>query len=183
MGVFTSHLRYHGTTAREPYEYPEVADLARQWLRLRYALIPYLAREGRKATQTGYPVLRALIFHHQDDPICWSIDDQFYCGDAFLVAPVMNSSGLRDVYLPAGEWVDFWSGEVLSGGGWLKHVAHSLALMPVFVKKGSIIPIYPEIVQHTGQMEMQKIRELHFDATYSGFQTSILGSIIHLDEI
>lgn len=182
MGVFTSHLRYHGTTAREPYEYPEVADLARQWLRLRYALIPYLAREGRKATQTGYPVLRALIFHHQDDPICWSIDDQFYCGDAFLVAPVMNSSGLRDVYLPAGEWVDFWSGEVLSGGGWLKNVAHSLALMPVFVKKGSIIPIYPEIVQHTGQMEMQKIRELHFDATYSGFRTSILGSIIHLGD-
>ncbi|MGE4526273.1 MAG: alpha-xylosidase [Sphaerochaeta sp.] len=182
MGVFTSHLRYHGTTAREPYEYPEVADLARQWLRLRYALIPYLAEAGSKAVHTGYPVVRALVFHHQDDPMCWSIDDQFYCGDVFLIAPVMNSTGRRDVYLPAGEWVDFWSGDVVSGGIWLKDVAYSLALLPVFVKKDSVIPIYPELVQHTGQMEKHKIRELRFDATYSGFQTSILGTIIHLGD-
>lgn len=182
MGVFTSHLRYHGTTAREPYEYPEVADLARAWLNLRYALIPYLAEEGRKATQSGYPVVRALIFHHQDDPACWSIDDQFYCGDAFLVAPVMNSFGLRDVYLPDGQWVDFWSGEVLAGGVWLKDVSHSLALLPVFVKKDSVIPIYPELVQHTGQMEMQKIQELRFDETYTGFQNSLLGSLIQFGD-
>ena len=94
----------------------------------------------------------------------------------------MNSFGLRDVYLPSGQWVDFWTGEVLSGGVWLKHVSHSLALLPVFVKKDSVIPIYPELVQHTGQMEMQKIQELRFDETYTGFQNSLLGSLIQFDE-
>jgi alpha-D-xyloside xylohydrolase len=64
----------------------------------------------------------------------------------------------------------------------LKDVACSLALLPVFVKKDSVIPVYPELVQHTGQMEKHKIRELRFDATYLGFQTSILGTIIHLGD-
>ena len=180
MGVFTSHLRYHGTTAREPYEYPEVADLARQWLRLRYALIPYLAQEGRKATQTGYPVVRALIFHHQDDPLCWSIDDQFYCGDAFLVAPVMNSEGIRDVYLPAGEWVDFWNGDVMQGGVWLKDVTCPLALLPVFVKKDAVIPLPGACSAY--RADGSQDQKLSFDASYTGFKTSVLGTMIPLGE-
>ncbi|MDT4761058.1 alpha-xylosidase [Sphaerochaeta sp. PS] len=180
LGVFTSHLRYHGTTPREPYEYPEVADLVREWLKLRYALIPYLAEEGKKATQTGYPVVRALIFHHEDDPVCWSIDDQFYCGDSFLVAPVMNHSGIRDVYLPFGDWVDFWSGKAISGGVWLRNLDNPLALLPIFMKRDSVIPIYPEVVQCTSQMEMCKIEALRFDDTYTGFHTSLLGQIIQL---
>lgn len=180
MGVFTSHLRYHGTTPREPYEYPQVADIVRKWLDLRYALIPYLAEEGHKAIHTGYPLLRALIFHHSDDPICWTIDDEFYCGDSLLIAPVMNKEGIRDVYLPSGEWVDFWSGEVVPGGVWLKNTLSPLELLPVFVKKGSTISVYPEIVQCTKEMDLAKIKGIQFDDTYGGFLSSILGKGIHL---
>jgi hypothetical protein len=39
-----------------------------------------------------------------DDPLCWTIDDQFYCGEDLLVAPLFNAEGRRDVYLPAGRW-------------------------------------------------------------------------------
>ena len=169
MGVFTSHLRYHGTTAREPYEYPEVADIARKWLNLRYALIPYLAEEGTKAITSGYPLLRALIFHHSDDPVCWSIDDEFYCGDSFLIAPVMNGEGIRDVYLPCGNWTDFWNGEVIAGGVWLKNVVSPLEQIPVFVKTGAEISVYPETVQSTMEMDLLKVRKIKFDDTYKGF--------------
>ena len=180
MGVFTSHLRYHGTTAREPYEYPEVADIVRKWLNLRYALIPYLAEEGKKVTKSGYPLLRALIFHHSDDPLCWSIDDEFYCGDSFLIAPVMNSEGVRDVYLPSGTWTDFWNGEVLQGGVWLKNVTSPLEHIPVFVKTGAEIPFYPEIVQSTTEMDLSKILKIRFDDSYRGISSTIVGKIIDL---
>ncbi|HKM07514.1 MAG TPA: alpha-xylosidase, partial [Sphaerochaeta sp.] len=180
MGVFSSHLRYHGTTPREPYEYPDIADIARQWLNLRYALIPYLAAEGSKATKSGYPLLRALIFHHSDDPLCWSIDDEFYCGDSFLVAPVMNKEGIRDVYLPSGSWIDFWTGQSIDGGVWLKNVVSPLERLPVYVKKGSVIPVYPEIVQSTVEMDLSKVQKIRFDGTYEGFSSSILGETIQL---
>lgn len=180
LGVFTSHLRYHGTTAREPYEYPEIADIVRKWLNLRYALIPYLANEGTKAVRTGYPVLRALIFHHQDDMQCWNIDDEFYCGDSFLVAPVMNSDNVRDVYLPEGNWTDFWSGKVFKGGVWLKKVQCPMELMPVYVKRNMDISVYPEAVLNTKEMDMSKVRKIVFDDTYTGFQNSILGKHIEL---
>jgi len=175
MGVFTSHLRYHGTTAREPYEYPGAADIERKWLNLRYALIPYLAGEGLKATTSGYPVLRALIFHHSDDAVCWTIDDEFYCGDSFLVAPVMNDEGVRDVYLPQGDWTDFWTGETISGGHWLKNVASPLERMPVYAKRGAEISVYPEIVQSTKEMDMSKVAKMRFDGSYAGFGKTAAG--------
>lgn len=180
MGVFTSHLRYHGTTEREPYEYPEVADTVRQWLNLRYALIPYVAAEGKKTTQTGYPVLRSLIFHHGNDTQCWTIDDEYYFGESFLIAPVMNSGGVRDVYLPEGLWIDFWSGEEMKGGIWLQKIKSPLERMPVYVKKGAEIPVYPEIVQSTAEMDMSRVQKIRFDAGYKGFTASLLGKHISL---
>ncbi len=180
MGVFTSHLRYHGTNEREPYEYPAIADIARKWLNLRYALVPYLAEQGRAAVASGYPTLRALLFHHFDDPACWSIDDEFYCGDAFLVAPVMNSEGVRDVYLPAGEWVDFWTGERRAGPAWLKGVESPLERMPVFARYGASVPVYPDIVQSTKDMDPSRVATISFDGTYRGLAASVIGKNIAL---
>ena len=181
FGVFTSHLRYHGSYSREPYEYPAVADTVREWLKLRYALIPYIVEQGNKATETGFPVLRALIFHHADDPMCWNIDDEYYFGDAFLVAPVMNDEGIRDVYLPAGSWVDFWTGEnIESEGKWLKNVKSPLARLPLFVRKGSVISVYPESVECTDEMDLNKSVKIKFDGTFKGLSDSCLGKFISL---
>lgn len=180
VGVFTSHMRYHGTNPREPYLYPEVSDLVREWLKLRYALIPYLDEQGKKAVSSGYPVLRALIFHHYDDPFCWYIDDQFYCGDQLLIAPILNPEGIRNVYLPAGQWTDFWTGEVIEGPVMLKDVKAELSRIPVYCATGSKISVYPEVVQHTGEMDLNKTVHLNFDQTYRGFDQSILGKIIKI---
>lgn len=180
FGVFTSHLRYHGSNAREPYEFPEVADIVRKWLNLRYSLIPYIIQEGGKSTTSGYPMLRALIFHHEDDPVCWNIDDEYYFGDSFIVAPIINSEGIRDVYLPKGSWTNFWTGKVITGPIWLKDTFNPLEKIPIYVKTGTEIPVYPEIVQSTKEMDFVKNVHINFDSSYSGFSNSILGKLIDL---
>lgn len=180
VGVFTSHIRYHGASPREPYEYPKVMDIVREWWKLRYALIPYFVEQGEKVTKTGYPFLRALLFHHPDDPYCWYIDDEFYCGDNLLIAPVINPEGKRDIYLPEGYWTDFWTGEVIKGPVKMKNVIAPLSRIPVFCVTGSKIPVYPKSVQHTGQIDFTKVEYIVFDETYRGFAKSILGENIKL---
>jgi len=103
-GVFSSHMRYHGLTPREPWEYPGVADIVRQWLRFRYSLIPYIVAESDRCCKSGLPLLRALVFDWTDDPAVWCISDQYLFGSDFMICPVFNKSGIRNVYLPEGKW-------------------------------------------------------------------------------
>ena len=117
----------------------------REWLKLRYALIPYFLREAEQAVSSGLPIFRSLVFHHEEDPVAWTIEDEFYCGGTFLVAPIISATGARSVYLPAGEWIDFWTGERsgarLPFAAWSSpfHGCRSLSV-------GAVIPYYPEPV-------------------------------------
>ena len=156
FGVFSSHLRYHGSAKREPWYYPKIAHIIKKWWKLRYKLIPYIVEQSEKTTRTGFPVLRPLIMQHPDDRTCRHIDDQYYFGDNMLVAPVMNAENKRDIYLPEGKWVHFFSGEVYEGRQWLRDQYVPLEEMPVFVKCGASIPMYPEDVCCTDQMDLSK---------------------------
>lgn len=171
FGVFSSHIRYHGTSKREPWHYPAIAPLVRKWWRLRYALIPYILQESRKAIAGGEPLVQAMVFHHPDDPTVLHIDDQYYFGDDILVAPVMSSDNVRDVYLPEGKWVDFFTGEVKTGARWLKGVVTPMENMPVFVRHGSRIPFYPEPVECTDEMDLGKTRHVTVDDSFRGVWT------------
>jgi alpha-D-xyloside xylohydrolase len=168
FGVFSSHIRYHGTNKREPWHYPAIAPAVKRWWRLRYTLLPYILEQSRKAVSSGYPLLRALLMHHPDDPICWHIDDEYYFGDSFLVAPVMSDDNRRDIYLPAGEWVNLFSGEHFEGGRYYKDVETPLEEMPVFVRPGASIPLYPEDVDCTDDMDMTKTTQLVIDEAFKG---------------
>jgi alpha-D-xyloside xylohydrolase len=181
VGVFSSHIRYHGTSAREPYEYPDVCDIVRRWFNLRYCLIPYIIDEAAKAIKGGYPLMRAMIFHHQHDRLCWHTDDQYYFGDSLLVAPVLDKTCVRDVYLPEGAWVDFWSGETIEGAVMLKDVKVPLERIPVFARRDSAIRMYPHVVQSTSEMDMDKCVFLRFDGNYKGLGSSILGDVAQFD--
>ncbi len=180
FGVFSSHLRYHGTTPREPYAYPAVADIARKWLKLRYALIPYIVAQAAKTIKTGLPLLRALVLAHEEDPTCWHIDDEYLFGSDFLVAPIMNAAGIRNVYLPVGGWVDFWTGELIEGPCWLKEVAVELERMPLYVRQGAKVPVYPKPVSSTADMDLELAETLIFDTGYHGISETIVGSITGL---
>jgi alpha-D-xyloside xylohydrolase len=166
LGVFSSHLRYHGASKREPYEFPNVKDTVKRWWKLRYGLIPYIYEQSVKVTQSGYPMLRALALHHHDDKTCWHIDDQYYFGDDIMVAPVMNAEGKRDIYLPRGRWVGFFDGKIYNGNRWLKDELVPLAQMPVFVRYGANIPMYFGRVSSTGDVDWSKTEKVVFAAGY-----------------
>jgi alpha-D-xyloside xylohydrolase len=164
FGVFSSHIRYHGSHKREPWHYPAIAPIVRKWWNIRYKLIPYLLEQSEIATQTGFPLLRALYLHHPKDKTCRHIDDQYYFGENILVAPLVNAGGKRDVYLPEGEWINFFNGKAYTGKQWLKDLQTPLEQMPVFVKYGASIPVYPEVVSCTDEMDLNKTINLIFDA-------------------
>jgi alpha-D-xyloside xylohydrolase len=178
FGVFSSHLRYHGTSKREPYAYPEVAALIRRWFRLRYALIPYLLKQAEEVTRTGFPLLRAMLFHCPEDKVVWHIDDQYFFGDDFLVAPVMNAMNFRDVYLPEGIWVNFFTGEKTKGPCWIKDMECPLNQMPVWVRLYAVLPVYPEVVSCTDEMDFSKVMELKIDETFEGIKKSVLADLL-----
>lgn len=174
FGVFSSHLRYHGTSPREPWEFPAVSHILREWLRLRYALIPYIVEQAKSSIRTGMPLLRALCLHHPKDRLAWAIDDEYYFGEDFLVAPVMSSTNRRTIYLPDGKWVDFWSGEIVEGPVQLIDREYPLERLPLFVRHGSVIPVYPEPVQSTDDMDMNKVVKLEIGDSFSGVGESCL---------
>jgi alpha-D-xyloside xylohydrolase len=128
------------------------------------------------------PLLQALWLRHPEDITARHIDDQYYLGEHILVAPVINQSGVRDVYLPpvydvhdAGiAWIDLWTGRPFTGRQWLRKVASPLSMIPVFVRAGASIPIYPEPVASTADMDPGKIQSLTFDETYQGLDTSVI---------
>ena len=170
FGVFSSHIRYHGTNKREPWHYPRISGIVRRWWNLRYALIPYTLQESLIACSTGNTLLQALVFHHADDRTCWHIDDEYYFGNDFLVAPVMNSESRRDIYLPDGQWVHFFTGERLQGRQWIRLKDIPLETMPVFVREGAEIPMYPEHVECTDEMDLQKTIVVKIDENFKGYQ-------------
>ncbi|MBQ9202148.1 MAG: alpha-xylosidase [Bacteroidales bacterium] len=156
FGVFSSHLRYHGSFKREPWHYPAIAPIIKKWLQLRYRLIPYIVRQAEKTTRTGYPMLRAMYLMFPDDPVCRHLDSQYFFGDDFLVAPVMNSENRVTLYLPEGNWVNFFTKETFEGPCWLKDITVPLEQMPVYVRQGAAIPMYPEDVACTDEMDLEK---------------------------
>jgi alpha-D-xyloside xylohydrolase len=179
VGTFTSHMRYHGATPREPWEYPSVSNLARQWLRLRYALLPYLLTQAEECCRSGYPMFRSLVIEWPDDATVWGLSDEYMLGGAFLVCPVLNSSGERDVYLPAAKWVDFWNGGIIAGPQQLKQVKSPLSRLPLYVRNGARVE-FAEPVQYSDLLPKARRFSILFDEGYRGFDKSELKSVINL---
>ena len=169
FGVFTSHIRYHGTCKREPWHYPSIAPIVKKWWKLRYRLIPYIIEQSERACQSGLPIIQALLIHHPNDRQCWHIDDEYYFGNDFLVCPVMNDRGVRDIYLPDGEWINFFTGERMMGGKWHYDIETPLDIMPVFVRPDTVIKIYPEDVDCTDEMDLSKAINLTITDNYKGY--------------
>ncbi len=111
---------------------PEVIDIYRQFAHLRMRLLPYITAEARHCAETGEPLMRPLFLDWPDDPQAWQVDDQYCFGRALLVAPVLEPGAVeRRLYLPAGEWVDFWDGQLTAGGQWITAAA-PLDRIPVY---------------------------------------------------
>lgn len=106
----------------------------------RMRLLPYLYAAYVNYHQTGLPPFRALVLDYPEDAGTWKVDDQYLMGDALLVAPVVAGETQRGVYLPPGDWYDFWTGEKHGGSTTLK-VSPPLDRIPVYVKSGTLLPL------------------------------------------
>jgi alpha-D-xyloside xylohydrolase len=159
--TFTPTMRAHGARrATEAWSYGKEAEgIIARYLKLRYALLPYIYSLGKRTYDTGAPFMRPLFMDFPQDPNVANLGDEYMFGPALLVAPV-TVQGMQDraVYLPAGsDWYNFWSSEKLKGGQTVR-VSAPIDVIPVFVRAGSILPIGAPILSTAASQPLQEIR-------------------------
>ena len=160
-GVCSPFCRIHGIGPREPWYFSdETVEIAREWLALRYRLIPYLQRQVHEAMVSGLPVMRSMALAFPEDQRTWNFELQYMLGDHLLVVPVLQPGGWVTVCLPEGVWYNYFTGERLQGGQ-VFTVQMELERIPLFVRQGAVIAEGPA-VQHTGEINkenrIEKIR-------------------------
>ena len=112
----------------------------RRILELRMMLIPYLYSTYMDYHTKGIPPSRGLTYEFPTDRGTWMVDDQYMLGDALMVAPMFTGEEIRKVYIPAGDWYDFWTNEKFTGPktiGMMK----PLDQIPIFVRGGRLLPL------------------------------------------
>jgi alpha-glucosidase (family GH31 glycosyl hydrolase) len=132
---------------KEPWNYGEDAlRNFRKYDSLRYSLLPYIYSTAWQNHVTGMPLMRALVLNYQDDANVYEAGDQYMFGDNLLVCPVTTKGAqTRTVYLPEGQWFDYWTGKAYKGRQYV-HVVTPLDTMPIFAKAGAIIPMQPAML-------------------------------------
>jgi alpha-D-xyloside xylohydrolase len=156
LGLFSSHSRLHGLGPREPWLFgAEAETIFRRYADLRYRLMPYIYSEAIECGRTSLPMVRALALEYQADPNALTIDDEYLFGGSLLVAPILQESNQRMVYLPPGSWFDFWTKERLVGSRWIT-VEAPISTLPLFVRGGSIIPFGP-LVSHVDEKPLDPL--------------------------
>ena len=177
-GTLTPFCRNHseiGNVDQYAWAFGDVIqDLVRTAIKLRYRLLPYLYACFLRASDTGEPVQRPLVFDYQYDATVRDIDDQYLLGPDLLVAPVVGPGiTARQVYLPAGDWYDWHTGELFGGSQFLT-VATPMDRIPIYARGGAVIPMWPEAPDSTNGYQPRVI-ELHlFVPASDGVHQSML---------
>ncbi len=143
FGSFTPFWKPHGVgKSRWPLDRSgDVQKDALLYSQLRYQLLPYIYSYAHQASTTGLPVSRAMVIGNELDSLAWKSDLQYMWGNEFLVAPNCSDSDNVKVWLPKGNWYDFWNDEKLDGNRTFDYPAPA-GKLPLFVRSGSIVPMY-----------------------------------------
>lgn len=161
-------LRTHCTLGerRQPWVFGDQAcETVKQAIRQRYSWFFYVyALEHAACTHTGVGIVRPLTFDYPADRHVAAITDQWMFGPWMMAAPVVeempsgkNQSATRKMYLPPGDWIDYFRGDRLTGGQWIHYPLNEDSWMdwPLFIKNGAIIPTAdPVKAIHTAKPEM-----------------------------
>jgi alpha-glucosidase len=141
FSVFAPITRAHHVGLAEPYAFgPEVEAGAKNYLKLRSSLLPYIYSHYQETYKTGMPLVRPLILEYQKDPNVINLKDEFLFGKYLLVAPIITEKTVsRSVYLPEGTWFAL-EDDLEYQGGQTYLVQADQHKIPVFVKAGAIIP-------------------------------------------
>lgn len=151
FGVFSPILRLHCTNnpyhERRPWGYDaEIEKVTTESLRLRHALIPYLQTMAWRNHVESIPLVRPMYYDYPMDEQAFHCPDQYLFGSELIAAPFISPAdsdtrlSRQVVWLPSGDWFDFFSGDLIAGDGW-HSVYGGLEDIPVFAKAGAIIPL------------------------------------------
>lgn len=150
--AFCPIMQYHSDTPRAGVERTpwniaactgdeRVVPIYRFYAWLRMNLLPYIWREARFAAERGEPLMRALCLDFPDDAIACKLEDEYMFGRDLLVAPVLEENAReRRLYLPADDWLDFWTLQPVAGG-WHEKYPCDLETIPVFIRRGAVLPL------------------------------------------
>jgi alpha-glucosidase len=147
IGAFSPLFRGHtmiNSRDSEPWSYGEEAEeISRNFIRLRYRLMPYIYTAFHESASNGLPVARSLAFAYSHDEHIYNRawGHQYLFGPSILVAAVNSWMPIQKVYLPEGEWYDFYNGRLYTGSQ-IHMVETGQEVLPVFVKAGAVIPMH-----------------------------------------
>jgi len=157
-GSLSPTTRIHGTRKdglfRDPWRFgADAAAIIRDYLKLRYRLLPVIYAAARRAHDDGTPLLRPLVLEWPDHPEPQS-DQEYLFGDDLLVAPITAAApagepAARSLWIPPGEWENLWTGDVVTGPR-VVGVSCLLHQMPLFMRRGGLLLLAPDMA-YTGQ--------------------------------
>ncbi len=162
LGAFSPFFRCHtmiNTRDAEPWAFGEKAEeIARNYINLRYRLMPYVYAAFREASETGLPVVRSLAIEWPHEPAVYKpgFQDQFLFGPSLLVCPVSSRATVTRVFLPEGNWYYLYNDQVYAGGREHYHDC-PVDRLPVFVRGGAILPMQ-SLVQHADEAPEDLLR-------------------------
>ncbi|GAA0178844.1 glycoside hydrolase family 31 protein [Clostridium sediminicola] len=153
MATFCPIMQYHAESKAEfnqdrtPWNIAErtgdirALDYYRYYANLRMNLIPYIYNEAMKCSETGVPLMRAMIIDYYEDDKTHLLDTQYMFGESLLVAPIIKEGDTRrEIYFPEGKWYNFFSNEVFYGGKNIEVIA-GLKDIPVYIKDNSVVSV------------------------------------------
>jgi alpha-D-xyloside xylohydrolase len=152
FGCFSPIMQMHRQVSRElqyPWRFGDEALANYQFFtRLHTRLFPYIYTYAQAASTTGLPIIRPLVLLDQDDPNTFSVNHTYCFGNELLIAPMLAPDATtRNVYLPRGNWFDFWTAAAHPGGQVLTWTNANQSQLPLFVRAGAIIPMLPTDVR------------------------------------
>ena len=160
MSGWSANSRKHPWAFDEPYR-----SINRDYLKLKMRLTPYMYGLARDAERSGAPLVRGLMWDYPQDPHAYTetFKYQFLLGRDLLVAPVYRSQAAsrgwrRDIHLPQGRWIDYWDGRQIEAGAKGRDLDRQveLATLPLFVRAGAIVPMYPAML-FDGEKQLDEV--------------------------
>lgn len=155
LSCFCPITRAHHVGPSAPYMFQElVLSGCRHYLQLRQRLLPYIYSYAHECEQTGMSIMRPLIYEYQQDIEVYNLQDEYLFGRELLVAPVMKEGNTqREVYFPSGSWLDWDYGYVYDGNHTYE-IYSPQNRIPLFIKKGAIIPMLKRNYSNNTEAEM-----------------------------
>lgn len=150
LGALTPVMRtHHGTNPRANWRFDQDADTLahyRRWAKVHVQLFPFFDGLAREAETSGLPIVRGLFLEAPEDEAGWTTSDEYLLGRALLVAPIVDEGATqRAVHLPPGQWRSLLTNAELSGPADVT-VDASTTELPLFVRRGAVVPRLPERV-------------------------------------